>query len=186
MYYRQRRNWGVIALVSILGLSNISLMNTIVSQKFRSPFPNLNLPVGPYTSYKVVTTTDGYSISYRANDPKILARTKIVDDEKGLFKKDSRMTIKETYTTENSGGSIGSDLVQEGTVMTDKDIACIKVEGSGNATGRVVGASVGVQAAPAVSNIPIVGWLAAGLVTMFAQDKGSEIGGDIAKNYNDC
>ena len=33
--------------------------------------------------------------------------------------------------------------------MTDKDIACIKVEGSGNATGRVVGASVGVKAAPA-------------------------------------
>ena len=28
----------------------------------------------------------------------------------------------------------------DGSVMTDKDIACIKVEGSGNATGRVVGA----------------------------------------------
>ncbi len=183
MYYRQRRNWGVIALVSILGISNLSLMNTLVSQKFKSPFPNLNLPVGPYTSYKVVTTTDGYSISYRANDPKILARTKIVDDEKGLFRKDSKMTIRETYTTGDSGGS---DSVKEGTVMTDKDIACIKVEGSGNATGRVVGASVGVQAAPAVSNIPIVGWLVAGLVTMIAQDKGSEIGGDIARNYNDC
>ena len=74
----------------------------------------------------------------------------------------------------------------EGSVMTDKDIACIKVEGSGNATGRGVGASVGVKAAPVVSNIPIVGWLAAGLVTMFAQDKGSEIGGDMARNYNDC
>ena len=53
----------------------------------------------------------------------------------------------------------GSNTSQEGTVMTDKDIACIKVEGSGNATGRVVGASVGVQAAPAISNVPIVGWL---------------------------
>ena len=74
----------------------------------------------------------------------------------------------------------------EGTVMTDKDIACIKVEGSGNATGKVVGASVGVKAAPAFSNIPIVGWLAAGFVTMFAQDKGSEIGGQIARDYNDC
>ena len=74
----------------------------------------------------------------------------------------------------------------KGNVMSDKDIACIKVEGSGNATGRVVGASVGVKAAPVVSNIPIVGWLAAGLVTMFAQDKASEIGGDIARNYNDC
>jgi len=182
MYYRQRRNWGVIALVSLLGISNLSLMNTLVSQKFKSPFPNLNLPVGPYTSYKVVTSEKGYSISYKANDPKILARTKLVDEEKGLFKKDSKLSLRETYTMNNESPSGGSDT----SVMTDKDIACIKVEGSGNATGRVVGASVGVQAAPVVSNIPIVGWLAAGLITMFAQDKGSEIGGDIAKNYNDC
>ena len=182
MYYKQKRNWGVIALVSILGISNLSLMNTLVSQKFKSPFPNLNLPVGPYTSYKVVTSEKGYSISYKANDPKILARTKLVDEEKGLFKKDSKFSLRETYTM-NGESSSGQP---EGSVMTDKDIACIKVEGSGNATGRVVGASVGVKAAPMVSNIPIVGWLAAGLVTMFAQDKGSEIGGDIARNYNDC
>jgi hypothetical protein len=182
MYYRQRKNWGVIALVSILGISNLSLMNTLVSQKFKSPFPNLNLPVGPYTSYRVVTSEKGYSISYKANDPKILARTRLVDEEKGLFKKDSKLSLSETYTMDSEASSGQS----EGSVITDKDIACIKVEGSGNATGRVVGASVGVKAAPIVSNIPIVGWLAAGLVTMFAQDKGSEIGGDIAKNYNDC
>ena len=182
MYYKQRRNWGVIAIVSILGISNLSLMNTLVSQKFKSPFPNLNLPVGPYTSYRVVTSEKGYSISYKANDPKILARTKLVNDEKGLFKKNSKLSLRETYTMngESSTGQL------EGTVMSDKDIACIKVEGSGNATGRVVGASVGVKAAPVVSNIPFVGWLAAGLITMFAQDKASEIGGDIAKNYNDC
>ena len=182
MYYKQRRNWGVIALVSLLGISNLSLMNTLVSQKLKNPFPNLNLPVGPYTSYRVVTSEKGYSIDYKANDPKILARTKLVDDEKGLFNKKSKLSLRETYTM-NGESSSGQP---EGNVMTDKDIACIKVEGSGNATGRVVGASVGVKAAPVVSNIPIVGWLAAGLVTMFTQDKGSEIGGDIARNYNDC
>ena len=182
MYSRPRRNWGVIALVSILGVSNLSLMNTLVSHKFKRPYPNLNLPVGPFTSYRVVASEKGYSISYKANDPKILARTKLVDEEKGLFKKDSKLSLRETYTMNSESSSQQS----EGSVMTDKDIACIKVEGSGNATGRVVGASVGVKAAPMVSNIPIVGWLAAGLVTMFAQDKGADIGGDIAKNYNDC
>jgi len=182
MYSRPRRNWGVIALVSVLGLSNLSLVNTLVSHKFKRPYPNLNLPVGPYTSYRVVASEKGYSISYKANDPKILARTKLVDDKKGLFKKDSKLSLRETYTMNSESSSQQS----EGSVMTDKDVACIKVEGSGNATGRVVGASVGVKAAPMVSSIPIVGWLAAGLVTMFAQDKASEIGGDIAKNYNDC
>ena len=183
MYSRSRRNWGLITLVSILGISNISLMNTIVSHKFKSPYPNLNLPVGPYTSYDLITSENGYRLHYRANDPVVLQRSKIVSDPKGLFgNKESKLTLREMYTM--NGESIKEDV--EGTVLTEKDIACIKVEGSGNSTGRVVGASVGVKAAPAFTNIPIVGWLAAGFVTMFTQDKGSEIGGQIARDFNDC
>ncbi len=168
---RPRRNWGIIAVVSVLGISNLSLMNTLVSHKLKNPFPNINLPVGPYTSYRVVTSEKGYTISYKANDPKVL-----------FGNKKTELHLRETYTMEGEGSK--KDV--EGTVMTDKDIACIKVEGSGNSTGKLVGASVGVKAAPAFSNIPIVGWLAAGFVTMFAQDKGSEIGGQIARDYNDC
>ena len=180
---RPRRNWGIIAVVSLLGISNISMMNTLVSHKLKNPFPNINLPVGPYTSYRVVTSEKGYSISYKANDPKILTRMKNLEEPKGLFgNKKTKLSLRETYTMAGEGSK--KDV--EGTVMTDKDIACIKVEGSGNSTGRLVGASVGVKAAPPFSNIPIVGWLAAGFVTMFAQDKGSEIGGQIARDYNDC
>ena len=183
MYSRPSKNWGIIALVSILGISNISMMNTLVSHKLKSPYPNVNVPVGPYTSYSVVATKNGYTLRYKANDPKVLTRLKNLEEPKGLFgNKESNLNLRETYTMQRELGKNGV----EGSVMTDKDIACIKVEGSGNATGKVVGASVGVKAAPAFSNIPIVGWLAAGFVTMFAQDKGSEIGGQIARDYNDC
>ena len=183
MYSRPSKNWGIIALVSILGISNISLMSTLVTNKFKSPYPNVNFPVGPYTSYSIVASEKGYSIRYKANDPKILKRQKLLTEPKGVFgNKESNLNLRETYTMQRELGKNGV----EGSVMTDKDIACIKVEGSGNATGKVVGASVGVKAAPAFSNIPIVGWLAAGFVTMFAQDKGSEIGGQIARDYNDC
>ena len=180
---RPRRNWGIIAVVSVLGISNISLMNTLVSYKLKSPYPNINVPVGPYTSYSVVATKDGYTLRYKANDPKVLNRLKNLEEPKGLFgNKKTRLSLRETYTMKGE-----SDKQQvEGTVMSEKDIACIKVEGSGNSTGKLVGASVGVNAAPVFSNIPIVGWLAAGFVTMFAQDKGSEIGGQIARDYNDC
>jgi hypothetical protein len=183
MYYKQKRNWGIIALVSILGLSNLSLMNTLISSKFKTPYPNLNLPVGPYTSYDLIASEDGYRLSYRSNDPAILQRTKLVEEPKGLFgNKKSKLNLRETYTM--NGGSTTEP--KDGILMTEKDIACLKVEGSGNSTGRVVGASVGVKAAPMVSNIPIVGWLAAGFVTMFAQDKGSDIGGQVARDFNDC
>jgi len=183
MYSRPRRNWSVIALVSILGISNISMINTLVSHKFKSPYPNVNVPVGPYTSYSVVATKNGYTLKYKANDPKVLTRFKNLQEPKGLFgNKKTQLRLSETYTMQ---GEKDKEEV-EGTVMTDKDIACIKVEGSGNSTGKIVGASVGVKAAPAFSNIPIVGWIAAGFVTMFAQDKGAEIGGQIARDYNDC
>ena len=182
MYSRPRKNWGIIALVSVLGISNLSLMNTLVSFKHKSPYPNLNIPVGPYTSYDLSAGKNGYRLSYRANDPKVLTRYKNLEEPKGVFgNKKSILNLEETYTMK---GEVKEQV--EGTVMTEKDLACLKVEGSGNSTGRVVGASVGVKAAPAFSGIPIVGWLAAGFVTMFAQDKGSEIGGQVARDFNDC
>ena len=78
MYSRYRRNWGIIALVSILGISNISLMSTLVTNRFKSPYPNVNFPVGPYTSYSIVASEKGYSIKYKANDPKVLNRVKLL------------------------------------------------------------------------------------------------------------
>mgnify|MGYP001281473898 FL=1 len=113
---------------------------------------------------------------------KVLTRYKNLEEPKGVFgNKKAILNLEETYTMK---GEVKEQV--EGTVMTEKDLACLKVEGSGNSTGRVVGASVGVKAAPAFSGIPIVGWLAAGFVTMFAQDKGSEIGGQVARDFNDC
>ena len=49
-----------------------------------------------------------------------------------------------------------------------------------------MGASIGASAAPALSGIPYIGWIAAGWATMFGQKQGSEIGGEIAKMVNDC
>ena len=84
---RPKRNWGIIAVVSLLGISNISMMNTLVSHKLKNPFPNINLPVGPYTSYRVVTSEKGYSISYKANDPKFLQELNLLMKKKDYLKK---------------------------------------------------------------------------------------------------
>ena len=59
-------------------------------------------------------------------------------------------------------------------------------EGAGGSTGGVIGASVGAQAAPALSNIPIIGWVAGGWATMFGQKTGANLGGDIAKAIEGC
>ena len=63
---------------------------------------------------------------------------------------------------------------------------CIKEAGGGQSTGRIVGASVGAAAAPLLTNIPYIGWVAAGWIAMFSQDQGAEIGGELATSMMDC
>ena len=64
---------------------------------------------------------------------------------------------------------------------------CIKAIGGAENTGRLVGSSVGASVAPSVANIPIIGWVAAGWVTMFSGNQGAEIGGQMAEDLNkDC
>ena len=182
MYRRPERRWGTIALVSLLGVSNIGLINTLIS---KSKFPVINLPVGPYTTYQVDASEFGYKISYMANDPKVLNSVKRSETPKGFFgNKKEKIIIRKEFTM--NGENKTSDASKDGSQLTEEQIACYKIEGSGESTGRLVGASMGVKAAPAVTNIPIIGWIAAGWITMFGQDKGADIGGQIARDFNNC
>ena len=52
---------------------------------------------------------------------------------------------------------------------------------------KTCSSSVGTAAAPALSGIPFVGWVAAGWVTMFSGNQGAEIGGSMAESMSkDC
>ena len=64
---------------------------------------------------------------------------------------------------------------------------CKDIASGAEGTGRLVGSSVGTAAAPALSGIPFVGWVAAGWVTMFSGNQGAEIGGSMAESMSkDC
>ena len=179
---RPRRNWGIIAVVSLLGISNISMMNTLVSHKLKNPFPNINLPVGPYTSYIASVTEKGYTIRYKSHSPKIIETEKHIDRPAGFL----GMGKSEVKTYEQSVAAGGSGSVSEGSVLTEKQIACIKAEGSGEATGRLAAASITAPITPALTEIPYVGWLVAGFFNMFGQKQGGEIGGQMGRDFADC
>ena len=83
---------------------------------------------------------------------------------------DGAVHNKSTTTTISSNG--------------EKSEACIKAIGGAEQTGRLVGSSVGASVAPSVANIPIIGWVAAGWVTMFSGNQGAEIGGGMAEDLN--
>ena len=174
--------WFALGLGGLIGLSHIGMIGSLSNRQ--SKLPSINLPVGPYTSYEAEVGHDGYKISYKANDPKIM-RVERDSNTKGGFLGLANNKVKtiEQYTMD---GSIHNKpiTVKEG---NGKSEACIKAIGGAEGTGRLVGSSIGTAAAPTLSNIPFVGWVAAGWITMFSGNQGADIGGSMAESMSkDC
>ena len=91
----------------------------------------------------------------------------------------NKTKVSEQYTMDGSIHTKSNTTIADG-----RSEACVKAIGGAEQTGRLVGSSVGASVAPAVSNIPIVGWVAAGWVTMFSGNQGAEIGGGMAEDLN--
>ena len=178
--------WLTISLGAVLGISHIGMIGLLSNRE--SKLPSLDIPVGPYTSYLAEVSKEGYRISYKANDPKTMYITKDIKKKGGFLGLANNIEkITEEYTMDGAvhyknGGGYGGK-----TEPNSKSEACIKAIGGAEGTGRLVGSSVGTAAAPALSGIPFVGWVAAGWVTMFSGNQGAEIGGSMAESMSkDC
>jgi hypothetical protein len=173
--------WAALSVATVFGVAHLGILGHLLN---RQQLPIFNLPVGNYTSYQVDARKDGYRIQYRSNDPLVMGTSKVIDKKNGFFGIGGKTNIiqQQEYTMDGAKHLQGGELGK----LTAKKIECIKAEGGGENAGRMVGASVGAAAAPWFTGIPYVGWLAAGWVAMFAQDKGADVGGDIATMVKDC
>ena len=191
--------WIGISLGSILGITHIGMIGLIATNK-NTKLPSLDIPVGDYTSYVVSADKDGYKISYTANDPKTAFITKDIKEKGGFLGLANETTkITEEYFMDgktNQGGAVSNtrSWIDQKPGLTDaqadeitaarKSEACIKAIGSAEGTGRLVGTSIGASAAPSLSSIPYIGWVAAGWVAMFGGNQGADIGGNMAEDLN--
>ena len=193
--------WISIGVVgSLFAVSHLGMIGYIASKKDEPKLPSLDIPVGPYTSYKVSVAEDGYVVSYKANDPKTAFITKDIKEKGGFLGLANETTvITEEYFIDgkiNHGGPVSNHrswidqppgLTQQQSdeiTAARKSEACIKAIGSAEGTGRLVGTSIGASAAPTLSTIPFVGWVAAGWVAMFGGNQGADIGGNMAEYLN--
>ena len=192
-------SFGVVG--SLFAVSHLGMIGYIATRTKEAPLPSVDLPVGPYTSYKVSVSDEGYAISYSANDPKKAFITKDIKEKAGFLGLANNTTqITEEYFMDgktNQGGAVSNTRSwldqkpgltnEQAAAISAEKIACIKAIGSGEGTGRVVGTSIGAAAAPSLSTIPFVGWVAAGWVAMFGGNQGAEIGGNMAEEMSkDC
>jgi hypothetical protein len=194
--------WISVGIVgSLFAVSHIGMIGYIATREKEAPLPSVDLPVGPYTSYKVSVSEEGYAISYKANDPKTAYITKDIKEKGGFLGLANNTTkVAEEYFMDgktNQGGAVSNTRSwldqkpglthEQAAEISAERIACIKAIGSGEGTGRVVGTSIGAAAAPSLSTIPFVGWVAAGWVAMFGGNQGAEIGGNMAEDMSkDC
>ena len=190
--------WIGISLGTLLGISHMGMIGLLVSRQQEAPLPNINIPVGDYTSYQAEVNKEGYRISYKSNDPKTMYITKDLKKKGGfLGLANNTEKVVEEYVMDgstNQGGPVSNHrswldkktkaLEDDINSSTQKSEACVKAIGSAEGTGRLVGTSVGAAAAPAVSSIPFVGWVAAGWIAMFGGNQGAEIGGNMAEDLN--
>lgn len=193
------KSWIGIGLGTVFGVSHIGMIGLLATRE-GNKIPFINPPVSDYTSYVIQADEEGYKISYTANDPKTMHITKDIKRKGGFLGLANNTTqIVEEYVMDgktNQGGPVSnkrswqdpSTIVKgEGGDDLKKSVACIEAVGGGKQTGRLVGTSVGAAAAPAVSGIPFVGWLAAGWIAMFGGNQGAELGGNMVSELNeDC
>ena len=168
------KKWIGISLGTLLGISHIVMIGMIARKE---SFPKLNLPIGEYTSYNVIANEEGYSITYRAHDPRVLVKSEGVDRPGGfLGMGKTKISKHEQYYLAPSQSKGG---------MSPEMIACIKKQGAGEGTGRLGGGSLGTAAVTqtGMASIPIIGWVLAGATTMMGMDQGAEIGGKMAVDF---
>ena len=189
--------WIGLSLGVLVGVSHIAMIGMISQQNKKEALPVVKIPEGDYGSFRADVTKEGYKISYKANDPKTAYITKDIKEKAGFLGLANNETkVVEEYFMDgktNQGGAVSNkrswlapyqEFTDSNPELSDKDLACIKAVGSAEGTGRLVGTSVGAAAAPTLSTIPFVGWVAAGWVAMFGGEQGAEIGGNMAEDMN--
>ena len=177
----------------LFAIAHIGLLGYVIRQPKRTvEVPTINIPHGPYSSYKIEAGKDGYSIEYKANDPAILESHRSLNldlDKKGFFggRSEQRNEYRhDQYTMEgvrNMGGA--GTLAEEG--KSAKDIECIVADAGARSQGAMAGTAISAGVVvPAVASIPYVGWLASGWALLLGQNIGSEAGSQVNSMIGDC
>jgi hypothetical protein len=182
-----------LALGSVFAVAHIGLLGYVIRQEPERTVqpPVLNLPRGPYSSYRIKAGKDGYEIEFRADDPKILESERSLDVDKerrGFFGGGSEVRNewrRDQFTREGTR-NLGGATDDEGK-LTAKEAECLVADAGARSQGAMAGSALAAGVAvPALASIPYVGWLAGGWALLLGQKAGSSLGSQVGSVFNDC
>ena len=86
-----------------------------------------------------------------------------------------------------ASGTMGGAATLDGEGKSAKDVECIVADAGARSQGAMAGTAISTGLlAPAVMNIPYIGWLAAGWVNLLGQNVGSAAGSQVNSMISDC
>jgi len=185
--------WTAISVGSVVAIAHIGVLGHLVRREPSVQVPTINIPRGtPYSSYKIEAGKDGYTIEYKANDPKVLESQRSLDltkTQSGFFggkKYEDRNEYRtDQYTMEGVRNMGGAALGEEG--KSAKDVECIVADAGARSQGAMAGSAIATGVlVPAVVNVPYIGWLAAGWAALLGQNIGSAAGSQVNSMISDC
>ena len=184
--------WVALGVGGVFAVAHIGVLGHLLKKEPPvQQVPTINLPRGPYSSYKIKAGKDGYEIEYRANDPKILESEKSLDldkEKKGLFGGGSEKRTeyrRDQYTMEGTRNMGGATVGGEG--KSAQDVECLIADAGARSQGAMAGTAISTGVlVPAVMNIPYIGWLAAGWATLLGKQVGESVGSEVGSAFNDC
>ena len=180
--------WAVLTVGTLFGIAHIGVLGHLIN---KPDYPVLNFPDGDYSSYKVESGKNGYTIEYRANDPTVLESHRSLNSDehkRGLFGPTTSMRreLRSDQYTMDGTRNIGGVVAPEGK-SSAKTEECIRADAGARSQGAMAGTAISAGlVVPAVSNIPYIGWLASGWAMLLGNKAGSEIGSEVGSVFNDC
>ena len=184
--------WAAISVGSVIAIAHVGLLGYVVRQQPERivEVPTINIPNGPYSSYRIEAGKDGYSIEYHADDPKVLESERSLEldkERRGFFGggSEQRTEYRRDQYTREGGRNMGGAIDAEG--KSAKDIECIVADAGARSQGAMAGTSIAAGVAvPAVASIPYVGWLASGWALLLGQNLGQAAGSTVNSMISDC
>ena len=179
-----------IVVGGLFAVAHVGLLGYLMQEIKPQPAPVINLPRGPYSSYKIEAGKDGYKIEYRANDPKVLESERSLDldkEKRGFFggNTEQRTEYRRDQFTMDGVRNMGGETTEAG--KSAKDVECLLADAGARSQGAMAGSAIAAGVAvPAVASIPYVGWLAGGWALLLGQKAGSELGSQVGSVFNDC
>ena len=186
--------WVALGVGGLFAVAHIGVLGHLLKKEPPvQSVPTINLPRGPYSSYKIKAGKDGYEIEYRANDPKVLESERSLDldkEKRGLFGGGTEQRTeyrRDQYTMEGTRNMGPGGAVANGEGKSAKDVECLIADAGARSQGAMAGTAISTGVlVPAVMNIPYIGWLAAGWATLLGNQVGESIGSEVGSVFNDC